>query len=129
MRALPAVLPDVDVTAARRYLGDPRVAVLARVVGPGDALAGRVVAPADAAGVQRRGRVQGVIAAGGLAVAVDAQVEGVGAAGRTVDDLVAQHVVLVAGHLAVELAAVLWYYCPGRRFGRLGIFLREFVCV
>lgn len=110
VQSSPAMLPDVDKATPGwnlRHLGVP---ISTGIVGPRDPLACGVVAPADAASVHLGRGVQDMITPGRLAAAVDAHVEGVRSTGCSIDHLVTQHVVLIALHLAKQLASVLWKY-------------------
>ena len=93
-------------TAARGYLRDCRVAErrVAGVEAAVDLLASGVVAAADTASVELGARVELVVAARGLAEPVDADVEGVEAAGRAIDYFVLERIVLAARGATVQLA-------------------------
>ena len=93
-------------TAARGYLRDGRVAErrVAGVEAAVDLLASGVVAAADTASVELGARVELVVAARGLAEPVDADVEGVEAAGRAIDYFVLERIVLAARGATVQLA-------------------------
>lgn len=89
VRAQPSILFNVNVTAAGGDFSYPSVTVHAGVVGARDPLTSGVVASADSAGVELGRRIQDVVASGGLALAVNAYMKSIGAAGCTVDYLVA----------------------------------------
>lgn len=89
MRVQPSVLFNVNVAAAGRDLSYPSVTIQASVVSARDPLTSGIVASADPAGVEFGRRIQDVVASSGLALAVNAYMESVGAAGCPVDHFVA----------------------------------------
>lgn len=89
VRAQPSMLFNVNEATASRDFSYPGVTVYAGVISTRDSLTSSVVTSADPAGVKFGRRIQDMIAAGGLALAVNAYVKSIGTARCPVDYFIA----------------------------------------